>query len=70
MKDLESEKRRVAEEAVKLVKNGMRVGLGTGSTVRYFLDGLARRQREEGLTITGIPTSRQTEEIARELGRP
>ena len=52
---------------LKLIKNGMSVGLGTGSTVKYFLEGLAARV-QDGLEITGIPTSRQTEQVARKLG--
>ncbi len=64
MPNLEEEKRQAAMEAVKLVSDGMIVGLGTGSTVKYFLDGLAKKV-QEGLKITGIPTSLRTEEIAR-----
>ena len=37
MANLEREKQRAAEEAAKLVENGMLVGLGTGSTVAYLL---------------------------------
>ncbi len=69
MQDLEAEKKQVAVEALKLVKDGMSVGLGTGSTVKYFIEGLAARV-QEGLEITGIPTSRQTEQAARKLGIP
>ena len=69
MQDLEAEKKQVAAEALKLIKNGMSVGLGTGSTVKYFLEGLAARV-QEGLEITGLPTSRQTEQVALKLGIP
>jgi ribose 5-phosphate isomerase A len=63
-------KRAAAEVAVALVTSGMTLGLGTGSTVGFVLEALARRIRTEGLGITGVPTSRQTEQRARELGIP
>jgi len=50
--------------AVRLVRPGMRLGLGTGSTVDRFLVALAA----EGLDVAGIPTSRATEARCRELG--
>ncbi|MDP6907094.1 MAG: ribose-5-phosphate isomerase RpiA [Candidatus Thalassarchaeaceae archaeon] len=54
--------------ACEFVKNGMKVGLGTGSTVKYTILELGRRIREEGLKIQGIPTSEQTEIISIEQG--
>jgi ribose 5-phosphate isomerase A len=60
----EDEKRAAAEAAALLVQDGMIVGLGTGSTVAYFLPALARRQ----LAITCVATSLQTEASARSLG--
>lgn len=62
--DTNREKRAAAEAAAALVESGMRVGLGTGSTVSHFLEALARR----GLEITCVATSLQTEQAARELG--
>jgi ribose 5-phosphate isomerase A len=58
------EKRLAAEAAAALVEDGMRVGLGTGSTVAYLLSALARR----GLSLRCIATSLGTERAARELG--
>ena len=55
------------EKAAAYVKDGMIVGLGTGSTVYYTLLKLGEMVRE-GLEITGIPTSMATEKIAREQG--
>lgn len=52
-----NDKELVAIEASKLVKNGMLVGLGTGSTANYFIEALARRQQEEGLKITTVASS-------------
>jgi ribose 5-phosphate isomerase A len=64
MADLEHEKRLAAETAAELVEDGMRVGLGTGSTVAQLLPALARR----GLRLRCVATSPQTEAAARELG--
>src|SRR5438874_1343890 len=47
----------------------MLVGLGSGSTARYFTEGLGRRVAE-GLKVRGVPTSRATAELAAELGIP
>lgn len=55
-------------EAAKLVENGMVVGLGTGSTVRFLVDELGRRVQEEGLQFTGVTTSRRTQEQAEGYG--
>ena len=60
----DTEKRVAAEAAVRLVEDGMRVGLGTGSTVAFLLPALAAR----GLSLRCIATSPATEQAARELG--
>lgn len=54
-----------AEAAANLVEDGMVLGLGTGSTASYFISALGRRLAEDGLRITGIPTSEQTASQAR-----
>ena len=61
---LEREKQVAAESAANLVENGMTVGLGTGSTVAFLLQALARRS----LDILCAATSPRTEHAARELG--
>lgn len=63
------EKKEVGEKAVEYVKDGMIVGLGTGSTVYYFISKLGELV-EQGLSIKGVPSSKQTEKIAIELGIP
>jgi ribose 5-phosphate isomerase A len=60
----EQEKRLAAEAAAELVEDGMSLGLGTGSTVAFFLPAVARR----GLRLRCVATSLQTEAVARELG--
>jgi ribose 5-phosphate isomerase A len=61
---IEHEKKLAAEAAAELVESGMRVGLGTGSTVGYLLPALAQR----GLSLRCVATSVQTEQAALELG--
>lgn len=64
-------KQRAAEAALRLVESGMTVGLGTGSTARWFISGLGRDLAAGRLTnIRGIPTSIQSDEQARSLGIP
>ena len=55
-------------EAAKLIHSGMIAGLGTGSTVRFLVDELGRRVKEEGLEFTGVTTSRRTQEQAEGYG--
>jgi ribose 5-phosphate isomerase A len=61
---VEKEKERAARAAAQLVEDGMRVGLGTGSTVAYLLPALAAR----GLDLRCVATSPETEKAARDLG--
>jgi len=64
-------KRSAAEGAVSHIAPGMVVGLGTGSTVRFALEKIARDLRDGRLSgITGIPSSVQTERAASALGIP
>jgi ribose 5-phosphate isomerase A len=67
---VEDLKRQAGERAAELVTDGMKVGLGTGSTVHYTLLALGRRVREEGLDIVGVPTSVRTERTSNEVGIP
>ncbi|WP_129728263.1 ribose-5-phosphate isomerase RpiA [Ectobacillus funiculus] len=64
-----NEKKEVGEKAVDYVKEGMVVGLGTGSTVFYTISKLGKLV-QQGLSIKGIPTSKQTEKLAIEVGIP
>jgi ribose 5-phosphate isomerase A len=63
-------KRAAAEAAVKLIEDGMVLGLGTGSTAAMFIEALARRVSQDGLRVSGIPTSEQTADLARRLNVP
>lgn len=63
----DAEKRLAAEAAAELVEDGMRLGLGTGSTVAHLLPAIAERKPKE---LRCVATSIQTEERARELGIP
>jgi ribose 5-phosphate isomerase A len=59
-----------AKRAVEFIEDRMKVGLGTGSTAAWMVRCLAERVREEGLRVTGVPTSSRTAELARQLGIP
>ena len=57
-----------ARRASRLVADGMKVGLGTGSTAAWLIRCLGERVAEEGLRIRGVPTSARTATLAREAG--
>lgn len=58
-----------AAEALKNVENGMRLGIGTGSTAEEFVRLLAEKVAE-GLSVRGVPTSERTARLCLELGVP
>lgn len=64
----DSLKRAVAKAAALRVRDGMVVGLGSGSTLALVIADIAQRVREERLQIIGIPTSYQARMLAREQG--
>lgn len=70
MSDVEALKKAAGIAACDFVKTGMKIGLGTGSTVKHTVIELGRRMSEEGLEIVGVPTSLATEEIATKVGIP
>lgn len=57
-----------AKRAVDYVEDGMRVGLGTGSTAAWMVRCLGELVRQDGLKIKGVPTSTRTAALAREVG--
>lgn len=64
-------KREAAREALTRVRSGMRLGLGTGSTMTHFVDLLGEALREGRLhDVVGVPTSLRTGNQAREVGVP
>ena len=69
--EVEQLKKAVGREASLLVESGMRLGLGTGSTVAHFLVSLAERIKKGKIVdVLGVPSSVWTEERAQELGIP
>lgn len=70
MDQQQQSKRLAGEAAAKLVKDGMKVGLGTGSTIYFTIMRLIERVHEEGLRIQCIPTSESTRELAERGGIP
>ncbi len=63
----EDEKKLAGEAAIDFVHDGMIIGLGTGSTVRYFIERLGKAV-QGGMKVIGIPTSMHTEKLARKVG--
>ncbi|HEU0052670.1 MAG TPA: ribose 5-phosphate isomerase A, partial [Longimicrobium sp.] len=69
--DTEALKRAAAERAAEWIRDGITLGLGTGSTVRHLLDVIAeRRAAGEWRGVVGVPTSVDTERRATALGIP
>ena len=66
---VEAQKRAAAARAIELVQPGMRLGLGTGSTAKHFVELLAQRVRN-GLEVIAVPTSEATRLDAERLGVP
>lgn len=67
--DAAAQKRAAALEALKEVKPGMRLGLGTGSTAVELVKGLGELVAQ-GFEVVGVPTSERTAELARSLSIP
>ena len=67
MSEVETYKRSAAERAISFVQPGMKLGLGTGSTARIFVELLGAAVRQ-GLEIVGVPTSEATRRQAAGLG--
>ena len=70
MGDFEKLKEEAGIAACNFIKDGMKIGLGTGSTVRYTVIEIGRRISEDGLNVVGVPTSEATRELALEVGIP
>jgi ribose 5-phosphate isomerase A len=64
MSDAEAAKKAAGEAAAAIVEDGMQVGLGTGSTVRYAIEALGAK----GLDLTCVATSTSTEDLAGSVG--
>src|SRR5437764_4974498 len=67
--DRDELKRAAAVRAIEEIEDGMVIGLGTGSTAAFVVEGLAKRVAA-GLRVIGIPTSERTAVQARRLGIP
>ena len=69
MLSIEDTKRQAAQRSMAYVQDGMRVGLGTGSTAKYVVELLGERVRA-GLKIVAVPTSNASYELAKQHGVP
>ena len=70
MADLEQLKEQAGIAACRFVSDGMALGLGTGSTVRYSIIEIARMIKDDGIEVVGVPTSEDTRILAEHLGIP
>ena len=66
----DSSKKNAGYKAAEYVKDGMVLGLGTGSTTHYFIEKIGMRIKEEGISVKGIPTSFQSLLIAKKSNIP
>ena len=62
-------KRAAADKALELVQDGMLIGLGSGTTARFFTEGVGRLVAD-GMKLRCVPSSRETSELAATLGIP
>jgi ribose 5-phosphate isomerase A len=70
MDDVERLKSEAGIAACDFIKDGMKLGLGTGSTVHYTVIEIGRRISDEGLNVVGVPTSEATRKLAEKVGIP
>lgn len=63
-----NQKKLVGEKAATYIEDNTIVGLGTGSTATYMVEALAKRVKEENLSLTCVSTSNVTTKLAVELG--
>ncbi len=64
----EESKKTAGEQSALFVEDGMVLGLGTGSTIKYAIEAIAQRIKREGLDVVALPTSKSTQELASNLG--
>lgn len=67
--DMDALKRQAAARALDQVRDGMKLGLGTGSTAKHFVELLGEKVRA-GMTVVGVPTSEATRALAETAGVP
>ncbi|WP_393970643.1 ribose-5-phosphate isomerase RpiA [Oxyplasma meridianum] len=67
MQNTDKEKKIAAKEAVQLIKDGMIIGIGTGSTVNYFIEELGKKVAS-GLKVKGVSSSTKSSDLARSYG--
>lgn len=66
--DVNAEKRQAGDKAAEYVQSGMTIGIGTGSTVYWLIQALARRIAQENLGFRAVATSEKTVHLIRGLG--
>lgn len=66
--DVNAEKRQAGDKAAEYVQSGMTIGIGTGSTVYWLIQALARRIAQENLSFRAVATSEKTVHLIGGLG--
>lgn len=69
MQEIETAKKSAGKKAAELIENGMKVGLGTGSTAQWFIESLIERHRQ-GLKVQVVASSQKSQEEAKRGGLP
>ncbi|MEO6608527.1 MAG: ribose-5-phosphate isomerase RpiA [Aestuariivirga sp.] len=64
----DTQKKAAAEFALKVVTDGAKIGLGTGSTANYFIEAVAEKVKREKLKVEFVPSSAQSYALAQKLG--
>ena len=64
----EDQKKNAGEAALKVVTNGVKIGLGTGTTANYFIKAAAKKVKDEGLDTIFVPTSAASQKLAEASG--
>lgn len=67
---MNAQKLNAARAALDYIEDGMTLGLGSGSTAEEFVRQLGAKLKEDRITIEAVPTSKGTEQVAREAGVP
>lgn len=64
------EKKVVAQEALQFIENDTVIGIGSGSTLSYFIQYLGEKIKKDGLTVTAVPTSVASADLCKKYGIP
>lgn len=64
------EKTMASKEALQYIKDGMLIGIGSGSTIYYLIQLLGEKIKMEGMKIQAVPTSKKSKDLCKQFGIP